>query len=219
MPSRFPGFTNRQLVLLETDVEGAIVAWRATVEAAQGERLLVAVVDDPIPDELREGSAVSVTSVTSTSVFTVDATVTRRSETTLAVSLRDDRDPVQRRQYVRVAARAGVRGHRGPHRPTQVTPVGPEGHRRGGGGMALEADVIAPRDAIVVVSLAIPDDRPLVAIGTVLDHATRRERHARDEAYLLRVGFSAISDRDRERLVRFVFTCMREDRSPDAPRR
>ena len=35
-------------------------------------------------------------------------------------------------------------------------------HDIGGGGMALEADVIAPRDATVVVSLAIPGDRPLV---------------------------------------------------------
>lgn len=219
MPSRFPGFTNRQLVLLETDVEGAIVAWRATVEAAQRERLVLAVVDDPIPDELREGTAVSVTSVTSTSVFTIDATVTRRSDTTLAVALPDDRDPVQRRQYVRVIARPVVRCLLLDDRTNEFTPFDAYVHDVGGGGMALEADVIAPREAVVVVSLAIPDERPLVAIGTVLEHATRRERHARDEAYLLRVGFSAISARDRERLVQFVFTCMREDRGSATPRR
>lgn len=219
MPSRFPGFTKRQLVLLETDAGGAIVGWRATVDAVQGERLVVAVVDDPIPAELCEGAAVSVTSVTSTSVFTIDASVTRRSDTTLAVALRDDGEPVQRRQFVRVAARPMLRCLLLDDRTNDFTPFDAYVHDIGGGGMALEADVIAPREAVVVVSLAVPGERPLVAIGTVLEHATRRERHARDEAYLLRIGFSAITERDRERLVRFVFTCLREDRGSAADRR
>lgn len=219
MPTRFPGFTKRQLVLLETDAEGEIVAWRATVDAVQRERLVVAVLDDPIPAEMDDGARVSVTSVTSTSVYTVDATVARRGDTTLAVTLRDDREPVQRRQYVRVAARPVVRCLLLDDRTNEFTPFDAHVHDIGGGGTALEADVIAPRDAVVVVSLAVPGERPLVAVGTVLEHATRHERHARDEAYLVRVGFSAISERDRERLVRFVFACLREDRRSGTHRR
>ncbi len=209
MPTRFPGFAKRQLVLIETDVDGAIVAWRAIVDAVQTGRLVVAVHDDPVPRELREGAAVSITTVTSTSVFTVDGAVTRRSDSTLALALRDDHAPMQRRQFVRVAARPVVRCLLLDDRANEFTPFDAYVHDIGGGGMALEADVIAPRDATVVVSLAIPGDRPLVAIATVLEHASSRERQERHEEYLLHVGFSAISERDRERLVRFVFTCMR----------
>src|SRR5579884_3820147 len=190
MPTRFPGFAKRQLVLIETDVDGAIVAWRAIVDAVQTGRLVVAVHDDPVPRELREGAAVSITTVTSTSVFTVDGAVTRRSDSTLALALRDDHAPMQRRQFVRVAARPVVRCLLLDDRANEFTPFDAYVHDIGGGGMALEADVIAPRE--------------------------RQERH---EEYLLHVGFSAISERDRERLVRFVFTCMREDRGTVVRRR
>jgi hypothetical protein len=104
------------------------------------------------------------------------------------------------------------------------TPFEATVHDIGGGGIALDADVIAPRDAIVVCSLALPGERPLVAVGAVLEPSHRRKPGPRalrsggeDEEYLLRVQFTAISEHDRERLIRFVFACMRGGTDADAP--
>ncbi|HEY7133491.1 MAG TPA: PilZ domain-containing protein [Acidimicrobiia bacterium] len=217
MPERLPSFSARQPVLLEVGAGGQLIGWRAAIEAVQGERLLLAASEgDPVPGQFREGAHVAVTSVTRSGVYTIDAIVARRSPTTLAVTVREDVEPVQRRQYVRVGAGPVLNCLLLDDTTNTFTPFEATVHDIGGGGIALDADVIAPRDAIVVCSLALPAERPLVAVGTVLEPSHRRKAGPRalrsggeDDEYLLRVQFTAISEHDRERLIRFVFACMR----------
>jgi c-di-GMP-binding flagellar brake protein YcgR len=225
VPERLPSFSARQPVLLEVGEGGQLIGWRAAIEAVQGERLLLAASEgDPVPGQFREGAHVAVTSVTRSGVYTIDAIVARRSSTTLAVTVREDVEPVQRRQYVRVGAGPVLNCLLLDDTTNTFTPFEATVHDIGGGGIALDADVIAPRDAIVVCSLALPGERPLVAVGAVLEPSHRRKPGPRalrsggeDEEYLLRVQFTAISEHDRERLIRFVFACMRGGTDADAP--
>jgi c-di-GMP-binding flagellar brake protein YcgR len=223
VPERLPSFSARQPVLLEVGDGGQLIGWRAAIEAVQGERLLLAASEgDPVPGQFREGAHVAVTSVTRSGVYTIDAIVARRSPTTLAVTVREDVEPVQRRQYVRVGAGPVLNCLLLDDTTNTFTPFEATIHDIGGGGIALDADVIAPRDAIVVCSLALPAERPLVAVGAVLEPAHRRKPGPRalrsggeDDEYLLRVQFTAISEHDRERLIRFVFACMRGGTATD----
>jgi hypothetical protein len=216
-----PPFATHQPVLLEVGAAGQLIGWRAMIETVEGDRLGLAGTDtEPAPKEFRPGAHVAVTAISGSGVYTADAVVVRRSPRTLTVDVPHDTEPVQRRQYVRVDAGGVMSCLLLDEATNRFTPFEARVHDIGAGGVALDADVIAPRDAVVVCSLAVPGERPLVTLGRVLEpvHRGRGEAHpaadvSRDIAtpgeYLLRMQFSAISQGDRERLIRFVFACIR----------
>jgi c-di-GMP-binding flagellar brake protein YcgR len=226
MPAYRPPFATRQPVLLEVGASGQLIGWRAAIETVDGDSLVLTGTDTgPAPKEFRRGAHVAVTAITRSGVYTSDAVVVERSPRRLTVDVPHDAEPVQRRQYVRVDAGGAMTCLLLDERTNTFTAFAARVHDIGGGGVALAADVIAPRGAVVVCSLAVPDERPLVMLGHVLEpiHRRRGDPHPAFEGsgsaeYVLRVQFSAMSQGDRERLIRFVFTCMRAGHAnPEAP--
>ncbi len=217
MPATRPPFATRQPVLLEVGAAGQLIGWRAAIETVDGDCLVLAGSDaGPLPKEFRRGAHVAVTAITRSGVYTSDAVVVERSPRKVTVDVPHDAEPVQRRRYVRVDAGGLMSCLLLDERTNTFTPFEARVHDIGGGGVALAADVIAPRGAIVVCSLAVPGERPLVTLGRLLEpiHRRRGDPHPafdddRHGDYVLRVQFSAMSQGDRERLIRFVFACMR----------
>jgi c-di-GMP-binding flagellar brake protein YcgR len=217
MPASRPPFATRQPVLLEVGAAGQLIGWRAAIETVEGDCLVLTGSDaGPVPREFHRGSHVAVTAITRSGVYTSDAVVVERSPHRIIVDVPHDAEPVQRRQYVRVDAAGVMTCLLLDERTNGFTPFTGRVHDIGAGGVALAADVIAPKGAVVVCSLAVPGERPLVTLGRVLEpiHRRRGDSHpafdsAAHEEYLLRVQFSAMSQGDRERLIRFVFACMR----------
>ncbi len=217
MPVNRPPFATRQPVLLEVGAAGELVGWRAAITAVDGDSLVLTGSDArPVPKDFRRGSHVAVTTIMRSGVYTSDAVVVERSPHRLTVDVPSDDEPVQRRQYVRVDAGGVMSCLLLDERTNTFTPFQARVHDIGGGGVALAADVIAPRGAVVVCSLPIPEGRPLVTVGRVLEpiHRHRGDPHpsfdlTAQEDYLLRVQFGAMSQGERDRLIRFVFACMR----------
>lgn len=133
---------------------------------------------------IETGGSAFVSYLTPAGIYMLEAAITRAGATSLALDLPSDVDD----------------------RTNRFTPF--DGHviDVGGGGLALAADVIAPQHATVVVSLAIPDDRPVVVTGSVL--ASDRDPNQRTRR-LLRIQFSLIGEADRDRLLRWVFANLR----------
>lgn len=217
VPVNRPPFATRQPVLLEVGAAGELVGWRAAIEAVDGDSLvLTGSGAGPVPIDFRRGARVAVTTIVRSGVYTSDAVVVARSPHQLTVDVPSHTEPVQRRQYVRVDAGGVMSCLLLDERTNTFTPFQARVHDIGGGGVALAADVIAPRGAVVVCSMPIPGERPLVTLGRVLDpiHRRRGDPHPSFDAtapedYLLRIQFSAMGQGERERLVRFVFACMR----------
>jgi c-di-GMP-binding flagellar brake protein YcgR len=225
MPASRPPFATRQPVLLEVGAAGQLIGWRAAIETVDGDCLVLTGSDaGPVPREFHRGAHVAVTAITRSGVYTAVAVVAERAPQTLTVDVSHDPEPVQRRQYVRVDAGGVMSCLLLDERTNAFTPFTATVHDVGGGGVAFAADVIAPRDAVVVCSLPLPGERPLVTLGRVLEpvHRHRGDPHpafdpTAGEEYVLRVQFSAMSQGDRERLIRFVFACMRAGHANPEP--
>lgn len=180
---------------------------RAIIETIQDSRLNVTAVDGDKLDEIFEtGGSAFVSYLTPAGIYVLEAAITRAGAASLALDLPSDVSRIQRRQFVRIDAPLDATCLLLDDRTNRFTPFDGHAIDVGGGGMALAADVIAPQHATVVVSLAIPDDRPVVVTGSVL--ASDRDPNQRTRR-LLRVQFSLIGEADRDRLIRWVFANLR----------
>jgi hypothetical protein len=180
---------------------------RAIIETIQDFRLNVTALDGDKLDEIFEtGGSAFVSYLTPDGIHVIEAAITRAGATSLALDVPSDVSRIQRRQFVRIDAPLDATCLLLDDRTNRFTPF--DGHviDVGGGGLALAADVIAPQHATVVLSLAIPDDRPVVVVGSVL--ASDRDPNQRTRR-LLRVQFSLIGEADRDRLIRWVFANLR----------
>lgn len=184
---------------------------RVVVEAVDGSFLTLRQGDGvALPRTLAEGVVVRVSYVNRSGLYTIETTVERRLPERLVVGEADRADRVQRRAFVRVNHPVHAACLLLDQAHNRFTPFDGEVVDLGGGGLGLTADVIAPLGATVVVSLALPDGKPpLVAVGHVLPGEDARWR---TEPRRLRAQFGLIREADRDRIMAFIFTVLREGR-------
>lgn len=196
----FPEFEPNQAVLVRMGEDDA----RAVIDAVMGERINVVGLDADLLPDADTGSELSVVHVTRSGVFTIRATVASRDAEVLALDLDPDADKLQRRRYVRIdnpldAHVLLLDEHTGRFQPLEasVTDVS-------GGGLAMKADLIAPAGAVVVVALQLPNDRPVVAVGSTLPNEREDRAQLGPDAGKLRVQFTHLPEADRDRLIRHI---------------
>lgn len=209
-----PSFEPSQPVFLESGSGEETEGRRGVIEAVQDGRLTIAATDDErFDDAFATGGQVTVTYLTRSGVYTFQATVTRAGRHSLSVDLPAGGERVQRRQYVRTPVPIDVACLFLDEEHNRFTPFDARVRDVGGGGAALMGDVIAPRGAVVALSLALPGDRPVLALGSVLSTEGGR---GPEQPHVVRVQFTNLLEPDRDRLMRFVFASLRE-RPPEHP--
>jgi hypothetical protein len=190
------------------------------VEAVHGDRItLSAKPSNDAPqrvndiDAIREGDAAHVQFVDRFGVYDIDAPVLQRDHhtQTVVLGIPGKDHPVRRRLYVRLRAPLDASCLLlDPDRNT-FTDLGASVVDIGGGGAALAVPAIAPTDATMVCSIAMPTGAPIVTVSSVLaadadprDHAERRH---------VRVQFTLISEPDRDRLLAFILDALARSRA------
>ena len=206
-----PRFEARRPALVELAPGGGDEApLRVVIETVQTDRLVVATADElRVPAPFATGTEVVVTYLDRYGVYTMQGPVVRRGDTTLVVGLPESAERVQRRQYVRVQAPLPASCLLLDQRTNHFTPFEARVEDVGGGGLAMTADLIAPPGAVIVSSLALPGEPPVVAVGTVLAADTGPRRSV-GEHYQVRVQFSLIAEPDRDRILRFILSSLRK---------
>lgn len=178
---------------------------RAVIDSLEGSRLVLASADGrPFPDAFATGSDCHLVVPAERGVYDIPVTVGDRGDLTLVVDAADDAQLVQRRAYVRIEEPIDATCLLLDDGSNEFVPFGASVTDISGGGCAMDAMVIAPKDAIVVCSFAIPDERPVVTIGAVLPNEREDRQRLGDLGHKLRVMFTQITERDRDRLIRHI---------------
>ena len=181
---------------------------RLVVEAVQGERVTLSVEEGGrLPAGLGSAGMVRMTYLHRYGVYTLEVPVESVGATTLVVGVPARVDRIQRRSYVRVdhPVDAACLLH-DPDR-NSFTSFDADVVDIGGGGIGLAANVIAPVGATVVMSVGIPGGSPVVAVGNVL---AGEEPRVRADRRRMRVQYTLIREPDRDRIMAFIFTTLRE---------
>lgn len=171
------------------------------VDLVQGDHVTLRSVDDVvIPREWATRETLSLTYLDRFAVYTVEVPVIRSGQTRLVIGTPAEDAAVDRRQYVRIVTPLPATCLLLDEQHNRFTPFDGVVRDLGGGGLALSAAAIAPAGATMVVSLALPDDRPVVAVGTVLpsDAAVGLDRGT------VRLEFTLMREAERDRILRFV---------------
>jgi PilZ domain len=195
IPVFHPG--HAALVATDPEAEGL----HMLVDLVQDDHITLASVDDVhVPREWAERATLSLTYLDRFAVYTVDVQVLRVGTTRLVVGPPADDAPVERRQYARVLTPLPATCLLLDPENNRFTPFDAVVRDLGGGGLALSASVIAPAGATMVVSLGLPDERPVVVVGTTLpsDLSIALDRPT------VRLEFTLVREADRDRILRFV---------------
>ena len=216
-----PAIEPGSLVILEHPEEHGDVRTSVVVEAVQDGALLVARLEGiPLP-VLAEGAPLRVILLERHDMYSIEAVATRVGESSMRVELVSEAERVVRRQYVRIAVDVPVSALILNATSNEWAPFHATVTDISAGGMALAANVIAPTGATVVISIAIPEELPVVAIARVLhtDEETRKVVHLATRGPLVRLEYTIIREADRDRLMRFIFAEMLKQRRIEIERR
>lgn len=216
-----PAIEPGSLVILEHAEEEGDVRTSVVVEAMQDGALLVAQIEGiPFP-QVVEGAPLRVIVLERHDMYSIAAIATRVGESSMRVELIAEAERVVRRQYVRISVDVPVSALILNATSNEWAPFGANVTDISAGGMALAADVIAPAGATVVISIAIPEELPVVAISRVLptDEETRKVVHLSTRGPLVRLEYTIIREADRDRLMRFIFAEMLKQRRIELERR
>ena len=194
-----PTFEPGHAALLATsaDDEGL----HMVVDLVQDDHITLRSVDNvSIPREWTTRETLSLTYLDRFAVYTVDVPVIRSGQTRLVIGPPAEDAAVDRRQHVRIVTPLPATCLLLDEQNNRFTPFDAVVRDLGGGGLAVSAAAIAPAGATMVVSLALPDDRPVVAVGTVLpsDVSVGLDRAT------VRIEFTLVRESERDRILRFV---------------
>lgn len=205
-----PTLTAGQTVLLEAATEDNPERHTVVIEAIQDDEVVLAQTKGGSIPHARPDDRFRMIVLARNTMYNIDCDVTRRSAHSLRVRLSPDAERVSRRQYVRVVAEVPMsclilndNTNQWSQFHGRITDIS-------AGGMAMAANTIAPVGATVVFSIAIPGERPVVAIGRVLptDAEIRKVVQLSVRGPALRVEFTMIREAERDRLMRFIFSEM-----------
>ncbi|MGQ0823626.1 MAG: PilZ domain-containing protein [Actinomycetota bacterium] len=194
LPEFAPGHS--ALVAVDGDAE----AFRMVVDLVQDDHITLASTHgDVLPRDWREHETLSLTYLDRFSVYTFEVPVVSFGTTRLVIGTPEAGVAIQRRQYARVLTPLPATCLLLDGATNQFTPFDAIVRDLGGGGLALTAPAIAPAGATMVVSLGLPDEAPVIVLGTVLPSdagiGTR---------ITVRIEFTLVKEMDRDRILRFV---------------
>jgi hypothetical protein len=198
--------------------------WRMVVDLVQHGEITLALHDETDPssddDDHEDGrpghlpadweslTELHLTCLGRFSVYLIRVPLVRCGATRIVVRPPTDEDAVQRRAYVRVLS----------HVPASCTVLDPDTNTftafdaevrdLGGGGCSLLTDLTPRSGATVVVSFALDEDSPFVAVGRVLP----RDALPAIGKPLTRIEFVLIRESDRDRILRFVLVSLAQHR-------
>jgi hypothetical protein len=192
-----PAFEPGHAALLATDPDAE--GLHMVVDLVQDDHVTLRSVDDvTLPREWSSQEVLSLTYLDRFAVYTVDVPIIRVGTTRLVIGPPEDDAPVERRQYARILTPLPATCLLLDDAHNQFTPFDAVVRDLGGGGLALTAPAIAPPGSTMVVSLGLPDERPVVVVGTVLPSDVAIG------AASVRVEFTLVREADRDRILRFV---------------
>jgi hypothetical protein len=197
--------------------------WRMVVDLVQDGQITLALHDEPdagdagddergraghLPAEWTRVTEVHLTCLGRFSVYLMQVAVVRCDATHIVVRPPANEGAVQRRAYARVLSLV----------PASCTVLDPdtnvftsfeaEVRDLGGGGCSLLTDLTPRSGATVVVSFALDEDAPFVAVGRVLP----RDALPTIGKPLTRIEFVLIRESDRDRILRFVLGSLAQHR-------
>jgi hypothetical protein len=174
---------------------------RMVVDLVQAGHVTLATVDDEkLPPEWHELDEVHLTSLDRFNVHFIHVPVVRGGETRLVIGEPDDSMPRHRRAYARVYEPVPASCMLLDAADNSWMPFPADIRDLGGGGCSLTANMIAPEGASIVISFALDDREPIVAVGRVLP----REELPTIGRPFTRVEFVMIREVERDRILRFV---------------
>jgi hypothetical protein len=175
--------------------------WRMVVDLVQEGHVTLATPDDEVlPREWRDLDKVHITALDRYSVHLIHVPVVRVGETRVVVGEPGRGTPVQRRAYARVLSPVPTSCMLLDPDDNDWIPFEADVRDLGGGGCSFVADVPVPEGATVVVSFALDDQGPIVAVARVLP----REALPTIGRPLTRVEFVLVREVERDRILRYV---------------
>ena len=182
--------------------------WRMIVDLVQDGQITLAVHDDEhLPTGWNELAEVHITCLGRSSVYVIRVRVVRSGETRLVVETPHE-GAVQRRAYVRVLSHVPASCTVLDADTNTFTSFEAEVRDLGGGGCSVLTDLTPRSGATVVMSFALDEDAPFVAVGRVLP----RDALPTIGKPLTRVEFVLIRESDRDRILRFVLLSLAQHR-------
>ena len=183
--------------------------WRMIVDLVQDGHITLAVHDDEhIPAGWNDLAEVHITCLGRSSVYVIQVAVVRSGETRLVVGAPAHDAALQRRAYVRVLSHVPVSCTVLDAETNTFTTFDAEVRDLGGGGCSVLTDLTPRAGTTVVISFALDEDAPFVAVGRVLP----RDALPTIGKPLTRVEFVLIREMDRDRIMRFVLLSLAQQR-------
>ena len=209
------------LVIVEFTTPNGAARASVIVEAVQDGAVLVGKLDGYEIPRLAEGSEANLIVLDRNDMYSLGCTVSRSGDESMRLEVESEAERVVRRQYVRVAVDVPVSCLMLNALKNSWTPFDAAVTDISAGGMAMTADVIVPAGSTVVISIAIPEDTPVVAIGRTLptDNDTRKVVNLATKGPLVRLEYTSIREAERERLMRFIFSEMLKQRRSEIEER
>ncbi len=194
---------------------------KVLVEAVHGDRVTLSAMRATSDDDaanassdittFSSGDAVLLQYVDRFGVYELDAAVLQRERDSFVVGLTTDGAPARRRVYVRLGAPLDATCLLLDAERNAFTELDASVVDIGGGGAALAVPAIAPTGATMVCSIALEPGEPVVTIAHVL--ATDADPRGHAQRRHVRVQFSLIAERDRDRLLRFILDALARSRA------
>jgi hypothetical protein len=179
------------------------------VDAVHGDRVTLRAESDiaSAPPDLSAGGAAQLQYVDRFGVYTCDATILERDGGMVVIGVSEGDDAVRRRVYARLRAPLDAACLLLDAEHNEFTPLDAHVVDIGGGGAALAVPAIAPTGATLVCSIAVPAEPPIVTITNVL--AADADPRDNPDRRHVRVQFTLIAEKDRDRLLRLILEALR----------
>jgi hypothetical protein len=161
-----------------------------------------------LPVEWNRVTDVHLTCLGRFSVYLIQVAVVRCDTTRIVVRPPANEGAVQRRAYARVLSLVPASCTVLDPDTNTFTSFDAEVRDLGGGGCSLLTDLTPRSGATVVVSFALDEDAPFVAVGRVLP----RDALPTIGKPLTRIEFVLIRESDRDRILRFVLVSLAQHR-------
>jgi c-di-GMP-binding flagellar brake protein YcgR len=189
--------------------------YRSRVEGLDKQSITLA---NPIKDSvlvpLREGLVVNITFLDDTAIYSFDSVIISRHSGNLPTITVKYPNPTavkrtQRRNFVRFDTKLKISFNLIKDYITDYTQTFTgETIDVSGGGLMMATDTDVPKEELVDVQLELGSDNVVSAVGRVVRLTDRNDQS--NPRYLLGLVFDVIEEKDRDKIIRFIFEKQRE---------
>jgi c-di-GMP-binding flagellar brake protein YcgR len=189
--------------------------YRSRVEGLDKDTITLA---NPIKDSvvipLRVGQVVNITFLDDTAIYSFESVIVSRHSGNVPTIIIKYPKPdavkrTQRRNFVRFYARLNISFNLITEYITDYSQTFTgETIDISGGGLMMATDTKVPKEEMIDVQLKLSSDNVVSAVGRVVRLTDRNE--SGNPRYLLGLVFDVIEEKDRDKIIRFIFEKQRE---------